>query len=335
METLSLGKLPPDLLEKILLKIPILDEKVIIGPETGMDCSVIDIGDEYLVLKTDPISLTAENIGWYAVEINVNDIVTTGASPKWMLTTLLLPEHNTTSEKVEKITNQLILETNKYGITIIGGHTEITHGIDRPILSATMIGTVQKDKLISPKGIKPGDIIFLTKEIAIETISILANDFSERTSTFLTKDELIIAQSYLHSPGISVFPEARILREGFGVTGMHDPTEGGFASAIWEMSIASNKKMDINLRKIPVSDLTLKICSHYSIDPLKSMSSGALLFTASPDFREKIISVLSNNFINVSEIGTVSSEGIGINMIDENSSFLLDRPERDDITKIF
>lgn len=335
METLSLGKLPPNLLEKILLKIPILDKKVIIGPGTGMDCSVIDFGDEYLVLKTDPISLTAENIGWYAVEINVNDIVTTGASPRWMLTTLLLPEHTTTPEKVENITNQLINGTNKYGITIIGGHTEITHGINRPILSATMIGTVQKDKLISPRGIKSGDLIFLTKEIAIETISILANDFSERTSTILTKDELIIAQSYLHNPGISIFPEASILREGFGVSGMHDPTEGGIASAIWEISIASNKKMDIQLQKIPVSELTMKICSHYSIDPLKSISSGALLFTASPDFREKIISVLSNNFIKVSEIGTVSSEGIGITMVDENGPFLLERPERDEITKIF
>jgi len=211
MQILPTGKLPPELLEKMLNKIPILDKNVIVGPGTGLDCSVIDYGDQYLVLKSDPISLTSENIGWYAVQINVNDIVTTGADPKWMLITLLLPEKGTTDQIVESIIDQLIMSTKEYDITIIGGHTEITNGIDRPIISATLIGTVDKDKLITPSGIETGDMVFLTKEIAIETVSILSNDFPDKLSRYLTGLEIKNAQSYLYDPGISIYKEAHLI----------------------------------------------------------------------------------------------------------------------------
>lgn len=192
MTILPSGKLPPKLFEKMLNKIPILDKNVIVGPGTGLDCSVIDYGDQYLVLKSDPISLTSENIGWYAVQVNVNDIVTTGADPKWMLITLLLPEKGTTDQIVESIIDQLILATKEYGITIIGGHTEITGGIDHPIISATLIGTVDKDKLITPSGVSIGDKIFLTKEIAIETVSIISNDFPDKLSQYLSDQDLLL-----------------------------------------------------------------------------------------------------------------------------------------------
>ncbi len=335
MTRLPLGKLPPDVLEKILNNIPILDEKVLVGPGTGMDCAVLDFGDQFLVLKSDPISLTAENIGWYAVQINVNDIVTTGADPKWMLTTLLLPEKNTTNKIVEKITNQLIGTTKEYGITIIGGHTEVTKGVDRPILSATMIGTVNKDKLILPSGVQTGDNIFLTKEIAIETISILSNDFPDRLLHYLTELEIKTAQSYLYEPGISIFKEAQLIRDGFNVTAMHDPTEGGLAAALWELSIASNKKLEINLDQVPITDLAKKICARFSINPMNTISSGALLFTANPKRTKDIQNVLENNQIPVSVIGTVSEDGIGVRNHSQLSQIPIPRPERDEITKIF
>jgi hydrogenase maturation factor len=335
MTVLPTGKLPPKLLDKLLNKIPILDKNVIVGPGTGLDCSVIDYGDQYLVLKSDPISLTSENIGWYTVQINVNDIVTTGADPKWMLITLLLPEKGTTDQIVESITDQLLLATKEYDITIIGGHTEITNGIDRPIISATLIGTVDKDKLITPSGVKMGDKVFLTKEIAIETVSIISNDFSDKLSQYLTELELKKAQSYLYEPGISIYKEANLIRDGFGVSAMHDPTEGGLASALWELSIASNKTILVNLHKVPISELTKKICSLFSINPLNSISSGALLFTTKADSSKAIIDILEKNHIPVFEIGLVTGDGVGVINADQSPAVSIPRPERDEITKIF
>lgn len=335
MTILPTGKLPPKLLEKMLNKIPILDKNVIVGPGTGMDCSVIDYGDQYLVLKSDPISLTSGNIGWYAVQINVNDIVTTGADPKWMLITLLLPENDTTGQDVENISDQLIQASKEYGITIIGGHTEVTNGIDRPIISATLIGTVDKEKLITPSGVENGDKVFLTKEIAIETVAIISNDFPEKLNKHLTDQELKKAQSYLYEPGISIYREANLIRDGFGVTAMHDPTEGGLAAALWELSIASNKILQVNLNHVPITELAQRICSLFSINPLNSISSGALLFTANAENSTAIIDLLESNKIPVSEIGYVSGDGVGVINVDQSPPISIPRPERDEITKIF
>lgn len=335
MTKLPTGKLHPDLLEILLNKIPILDKNVAIGPGTGIDCAVIEFGDQYLVMKSDPISLTAENIGWYAVQINVNDIVTTGADPKWMLTTLLLPEQDTTIQIVENIMDQLIIATKEYGITIVGGHTEITKGIDRPIIASTMIGIVKKDKLISSSGVEIGDNILLTKEIAIETVSILSNDFPDELHDHLSDYELSHAQSYLYEPGISIYKEARLIRDGYNVTAMHDPTEGGLAAALWELSVASNKTLVLNLDKVPISDLTSKICAHFSINPLNSISSGALLFTAKPQSTKEIFNVLEKNHIPVSVIGYVSGEGINVINDAPSGQIPIQWPERDEITKIF
>jgi len=335
MEKLPLGKLPPSLLEKILRKIPQMDSNVILGPGTGLDCSVLDFGDQYLVFKSDPISLTSDNIGWYAVEINTNDIVTTGADPKWMLTTILLPEGSTSFSDVDRITDQLIDASKRYGISIIGGHTEITSGISRPIISCTMIGVVEKDKLITPNGAMTGDLVFLTKEIAIETVAIIANDFTNDLKNVLTDQEIQIAQSYIKKPGISIFKEATLLRNGYGVTAMHDPTEGGLASALWEMSVASQKIFEINIDAIPLSPFAKKITDHFSINPMNSISSGALLFTASPEYKEKILSVMNENSIPISLIGKVPEQGVGVFINDENGRGELSRPERDDVTKIF
>ncbi len=335
MEKLPLGKLPPHYLEALIGKIPTDDPMVIIGPGTGLDCSVLDLGNQLLVFKTDPISLTSENIGRYAVEINTNDIVTTGADPKWMLNTILLPENSVSYPDVEAIMDQLVSTSKKYGITIIGGHTEITSGINRPIISSTMIGLVDKDKLITPLGSKSGDLIFLTKEIAIETVSILANDFSSTLDGILSDQEMKIAKNYAVNPGISVFKEAILIRDGFGVTGMHDPTEGGLASALWEMSIASKKEFFISLENIPISPITQRISDYFAIKPINSISSGALLFTAEEHFRSKIIQVLEENSIPVSVIGVVGQNGVRV-MIEENGRHKeLPRPLRDEITKVF
>jgi hydrogenase expression/formation protein HypE len=335
MDILPAGKLPPVLFDQIISKIPKNDPSVIIGPGTGMDSSIIDLGSQYLVVKSDPISLTSKNIGWHAVQINVNDIMTSGGDPHWMMTTLLLPENQTTFELVNEISDNILDAAQEYGISIIGGHTEITNGIERPILAATMIGTVEKSKLISPYGVKSGDLVFLTKEICIETVAILANDFSEHLEKYLSEEELKISQGYLKDPGISVYKEARLIRDGFGVTAMHDPTEGGIAAALWELSISSNKILLIDLDQIALSPLSAKICSIFDINPINSISSGALLFTADPLYEGKIINILKDNQIAVRVIGSVGQDGTGVIQKGTEPKKFIQRPVRDEITKVF
>jgi len=335
MTYLSLGKLPPELLNEIIQNSPVLDKRVIVGPKIGMDCSIIDNGDSYLVLKNDPITFTPENIGWYAVQINVNDIVTTGATPKWMLATVLLPENITTKEMVKTISSQLFSACREKNISFIGGHTEITHGINRPIISATLIGEVEKNNLITPGGVQIGDDILLTKGIAIEATAILANDFESFLKNSLLQEEIIEAKNYIYDPGISVYKDSIIAIQSGGIHAMHDPTEGGLSSALWEMAIVSDKSFLFYEDKVMCSNLSRKICAHFEMDPINSISSGALLMTVDPNFSQNIITELKNNGIECSIIGTIISEGANVEIENYKGRNILIRPDRDDITNVY
>jgi len=138
---LPTGKLKVGLLERLLKSYRgVHDERVVVGPEVGEDTAAIDFGDTYLIVKTDPITFATEEIGWYVVTINANDIATRGATPKWLLVTALLPERTATESMVEKIFKDLSQACLGLGIALCGGHTEITYGLDRPIMVGQMLG---------------------------------------------------------------------------------------------------------------------------------------------------------------------------------------------------
>ncbi len=246
---LPLGKLPPELLARLLAKAPIQDPRVLYGPGIGMDCAVIDLGQHVLVFKSDPITFATDDIGWYAVQVNANDIATTGATPRWMLATLLLPENLTDPEMVEHIFEQLAQAARQLGISVVGGHTEITYDLHRAILIGTLIGEVEREQLVMPGGARPGDRLLLTKGVPIEATALLAREFPDRLRPALTETEIEAARQYLYQPGISVVRDARIAIQTGHVTAMHDPTEGGLASALWELSEASGKQLLVNRRQ--------------------------------------------------------------------------------------
>jgi hydrogenase expression/formation protein HypE len=333
---LPLGKLPPEILEGILKQAPSFDERLFLGPGTGLDCAILDYGDRYLVLKTDPITFVSDEIGWYLVQINTNDIATTGALPKWLLVTALLPEGETTPELVERLTNQVFQACRAHQISLIGGHTEITHGLDRPILIGTLIGEVSSQNLVTPKGARPGDSILITKGIPIEGTAILAREFPTRLTGKLNAGEIDIARNFLHNPGISVLKEAQIAVKTGGVTAMHDPTEGGLAAALWELAKASSKTLEINLEAIPIPALSQRICRVFGIDPLATIASGALLITCAPE-RAKIVQLaIQAAGITCAQIGKVTD---GPPMVWETSSETqqkrLDYPAQDEIARLY
>jgi hydrogenase maturation factor len=339
---LPIGKLPVELLGSLLEKIPITDPRIKLGPGVGLDCTVINVGSSLLVFKTDPITFTSQDIGWYAVNINANDIATTAAVPQWLLAALLLPESSTTSELVEKIFDQIIESCTEIGITLVGGHTEVTHGIDRPILIGTMIGEVGVDDLVTPQGAVPGDRILLTKGVPIEAVSILAREFEDELSVVLTKDEIAEAKNYIKNPGISVLPDSKIAVESGIVHAMHDPTEGGLLAALWELSDASGQSILIDTGKIPVPEIAGMLCRTFGINPLGAIASGALLLAADPDESLKIQRGLRSTDILCEDIGCISRDvekeaGLGQGVFSETESGIqkLDRPKKDEITKLF
>ena len=140
--SLPAGKRPHALLDQFLRRFAPSDPRLIVGPQMGEDAAVIDMGDRYLVAKTDPITFATEEIGWYAVNVNANDIAVMGAEPRWFLATILLPQGRATEALAEAIYGQIADACDQLNVVLAGGHTEITVGLERPIISGCMLGEV-------------------------------------------------------------------------------------------------------------------------------------------------------------------------------------------------
>jgi len=334
-DTLPLGKLPPELLARIIARAPISDERVILGPGIGLDCAVIDLGNSLLTIKSDPITFAVDEIGWYAVQINANDIATTGAVLRWFVATVLLPEGNTDEALVDDISTQMFDACRELGISFIGGHTEITHGIQRPIITGTLIGEVARERLVTPRGASPGDRILLTKGVPIEATAILAREFPHRLEAVLGSEVLREAAGYLHEPGVSVVRDARIAVEAGRVTAMHDPTEGGLAMALWELSEACGHSLLVDTHKVTIPEVSARICQVFGLDPLATIASGALLLTVAADEASAVCQALNDEGIQCAEIGRVEDGPVAVWDARTGSREKLTRPERDDITKAY
>src|SRR5574340_732613 len=226
MNYFPVGKLDYRLLEKLLNLNPIKDPRIIVGPKIGEDAAVIDFGKKYLVAKTDPITFTTHRIGWYAVNVNANDIATTGATPKWFLATVLLPEKKTNTKLVTRIFHDIIEATKALQITLCGGHTEVSYKIDRPIVIGHMLGEVEKDKLVVNAHACPGDDLLLTKGIAIEGTAIIARERQAEIRKEFGKRFVKRAQAFINNPGLSIVKEALLANKVAQIHAMHDPTEG-------------------------------------------------------------------------------------------------------------
>lgn len=283
---MKIGKLDIHLLKKLLEKYTILDPRVVIGPKIGEDAAVIDLSEgaeNYWVVTSDPITFTTDEIGYYGVVVNVNDIATRGAIPKWFLATLLFPEEKANGDLIEKVFHQIHQACQRFGVSFVGGHTEVTPGIERTILAGHMIGEVRKERLVTTSGAKDGDLLLLVKGVCIEGTSILAREREEELLTKGISQSLIEkAKNFIFDPGIDILQPAQVACNTVSVHSMHDPTEGGLINGVVEMALASEKELEVDLEKVRIYEESRILCQEYGMDPLGVIASGALLLTISP-----------------------------------------------------
>lgn len=315
----------------MLARAPVTDPRVLLGPGIGLDCAVVEYGDRLLVYKSDPVTFVSDALGAYLVRVNANDIATTGAVPRWLLLTLLLPEARTTESMVLGIMDQIAATCRELDISLIGGHTEVTHGLDRPIAVGAMVGEVDREHLVTPQGVRPGDRILLTKGVPIEATAILAGEFAERLRPLLGGTALAQAADYLRDPGISVVRDARIATAAGRVSAMHDPTEGGLAGALWELAEAGGCALYIDPDAVPVPPLAAQVCAALDVDPMTAIASGALLITAAPTEAVRISRALTEAGIPCTDIGRVEAAAPTVYA----GEAPMPRPARDAVAALF
>ncbi len=332
---LRLGKPPLEVLERLFRACDIRDPRVLVGPRVGEDAAVVDLGDRYLVAKVDPITFVAEEIGWYAVHINANDLAVRGARPCWFLMTLLLPEGRADEKLLEGIFTQVQDACRAIGASLVGGHTEVTQGLDRPILAGAMLGEVEKDRLVTTGGARPGDAVLLTKGIAVEGTSILARECDALLDARgVPPDVRERARGLLHRPGISVLPDARIALGTVRVHAMHDPTEGGLATGLLELALAAGVGLRIQRAAIPVLPECRALCRAVGLDPLGMIASGALLLTCLPEEADRLVAAWQAQGIQGGIIGTVTPPEAGVWLVDAEGAVPLPRFARDEVARL-
>jgi len=331
---LPAGKLPNYLLREFLNQFEFDDPSILINPGIGEDTAAVDIApEEVLVLKSDPITFATDSIGQYVVLINANDIATSGARPRWLLTTLLFPSGVTPSE-IKRVIDELKEFCRCWDITLCGGHTEITDAVTRPVVTGMMAGTVARKNLIDKRNAAPGDRVLLTKGVAVEGTAIIAREFGSRLAKLgLTESEVETCRQFLAQ--ISILPEARLAAQSKATSAMHDVTEGGLATALEELSIAAEHRIKINIDAIPVLAETRKICRLLNIQPLGLIGSGSLLICCRQTGCTSLMNALRRGGIDVTCIGEVLEKGHGIAAFNKGRKAPWPQFEVDEITRLF
>lgn len=261
--------------------------------------------DYLLVLKSDPISLVSADAGTYAVAVNANDIAAAGAVPRWLLATCLCPP-GTIFPTVEKIFADLSAACRTSGISLVGGHMEISQSVRSTVLSCALAG--EPLKRISARPLpKPGDALVLVKELGIEGASILAREKARQLKKAFPS-LLARAEKAILNPGISVVREALLAWRRFPITAMHDPTEGGLSAAVHELAIRLKCGFLLQENGIRVFPPARSFAQFFKLDILGLISSGCLLIVLPKDDGEALVRFYARHKIKARIIGTVTKE---------------------------
>lgn len=302
---MELGKFPPELLERLLNSAQSQDPRVIVGPKVGEDAAALDFGDKLLIAKSDPVTFATDRAGWYAVQVCANDVACTGATPRWFLATLLVPEWFTHGD-AEQLFGDVLSACMELGVSLIGGHSEVTDGIQRPLVMGTMLGEVERDRLVTTGGAQEGDSVVITKGLAIEGTALLARDRAIDLRNAGTPEAVIErAAGLLDSPGISVVADAGICVMDGLVHSLHDITEGGLITALNEVASASGLGIAVEEASVPILPETLEVCSALALHPLGLLGSGSLVATLPAVDAPKLLHRLERAGIDAWEIGQV------------------------------
>ncbi|MCO7122518.1 AIR synthase family protein [Ihubacter massiliensis] len=328
---LKTGKLDSELLEKIVFNnIKFKRPEVLTRPGIGEDCAVVDFGSYECIMSTDPITAAISEIGRLSIHISCNDIASNGIQPLGIMLAVMLPV-GTTEEQIEEMMRQAGEASEELGVEIIGGHTEITPAVTKPVIVSTAIGRGEKWASQHSENMRPGDLIMITKSAGLEGSGIIACDFEEQLQKVLTHEEIEKAKSLLGK--VSVVKEG-VAAGKVGTHGMHDVTEGGVLGAVWEMCQIAGTGAELWVDQVPVEPVTRKICDYFDIDYLRLISSGCMIIMVAPDKKEEMAEAMKAAGVEASYIGVIKDSSAGICMNVNGELIEIAPPASDELYKV-
>ena len=324
---LPIGKLPVDLLRRLLEGGGPPPVEVLLGPAIGEDAAAIAIGHGALIATTDPITLTSWEIGAHSVVINANDVAVRGVRPRWYLAVLLLPP-GSTEANVQALFDGVRAELARIGATLVGGHTEVTTAVKRAVVIGQMLGFQEDGRFIRTGGVRAGDIILQIGAAPIEGAAVFANEAADRLIG-IRMELLAHARSALRDPGISIV-EPALRAAALGATALHDPTEGGLSAGLYELAEASGVALRVDVGAAHWFEPAKVICDMLGADLWGTLASGCVLASFSAEQCGAAVATLRHQGHVVAELARAES-GSGVRTEEGRP---LTRYEQDEVSRV-
>jgi len=319
------GKLPAALLAELLPDAASLPEEVRVGPRVGEDGCAIAVRAGTLVAATDPITLVGSGVGAHAVWINANDVAVMGVRPRWFLASVLLPP-GTREDEVRAVFASMRGALDEIGATLVGGHTEITPAVTQPVVVGQMLGWCEGEGFVTTAGLRAGDRVLQVGRTPVEAAAVLAGE----TQADVDPELLARARAALREPGISVV-EPALAAARLGATALHDPTEGGLATALHEMADAAGLALvEVDPDAVLWFEPGVALCRAAGADPWGALASGALLAAFPEPGADAAARSLADAGFEVASIAR-ATPGRGVHLRDGTP---LPRFERDELSRV-
>jgi hydrogenase expression/formation protein HypE len=338
----EIGKISPEIFNELIFpRLGAKNDKVIVGPQHGVDVGIVEIGNQAVSFTCDPVFIVPEygweRAAWFAIHIIASDSVTSGLKPTYLSIDLNLPMEMTKSQ-LTTMWDVINRECIKMGINIITGHTARYENCHYPMVGgATIVGVGSLDEYVTPKFCKVGDKVIITKGPAIEAAGIFATMFPDLLgkkygAEFSRKAQDIFYKMSVVEDGMTAVSIGR--REN-GVTAMHDATECGIWGALFEIGKASGLGVRVEQEKIVLEEGVREICDFFGIDPYCSISEGTLVLTCRPHTSNSIVSALAKKGIKSSVVGELTSPEKGMILVKQAKEGKLVHPIVDPFWKAF
>jgi hydrogenase maturation factor len=338
----EVGKISPAIFNELIFpRLGAKSDRVLVGPQHGVDVGIVEIGDKAVSFTCDPVFIVPEygweRAAWFAIHIIASDAVTSGLKPKFLSIDLNLPMEMT-KQQLDIMWDTMHSECERLGITVICGHTARYDNCHYPMVGgATMVGVGEKDEYVTPRLAKAGDKVIITKGPAIEATGIFATMFPLLIEREFGHDFSHRAQQVFYQ--MSVVKDAMTavsvgVREK-GITAMHDATECGVWGGLYELAQAAGLGVRVEKERIVVEDCVEEICSYFDIDPYASISEGTLIIACREHKAREVVEALSKKDIKSSIIGELTEPSNGMILVSEGTEEKLQHPIVDPFWKAF
>ena len=254
------------------------------APETGQRIAYST--DSFVVT---PHFFPGGAIGTLAVCGTVNDVATSGATPKYLSCGFILEEGFPVAD-LKRICKSMADAAQEAGVHIVTGDTKVVnrgHG-DGVFINTSGIGFIPAGVELSGAFCKPGDKILVSGTVGDHGITVMACREELSFNADIQSDAAPL--NHLIAEVLAAAPDTRCFR---------DPTRGGLASTLNELAGQSDVDFIVEEDAVPVKDAVRGACEMLGYDVYQVANEGKMVCVVPAEQADAALKAMQNNVYGV------------------------------------